>query len=73
MPEKKINSKNHTARIGESFCRELGLIQKARIESGVDKTKRSFRQLTDLLVRHDVWDRIKRDMINFSAVEVRAV
>ena len=63
MPEKMKNSKNVTARIGEDFSNEIEDIKKARIESGIDKKKKSTRKLTNLITRHRDWKKIKEDTI----------
>lgn len=63
MGRKKINDKNHTTRIGEKFMKEISEIQKKRIDLGKDKKKRSVRDLSNLIIRHDFWEEIKEDMI----------
>jgi len=64
MPEKNNKiSNNHTARLGDIFNKEIEEIKKERKEKGLDKTQRSTRQLTNLIIKHDLWKKIKKDMI----------
>lgn len=65
MSEKKLNSECITARIGKDFNEELLNIIDERKIKGLDKTKKSIRFLTNLLVKHDLWKKIKKDIINF--------
>lgn len=62
MPKKENHSQNHTARVGVEFTKELIEIQEARLESGIDKKKKSIRKLTDLIPKHNSWAKIKADM-----------
>ena len=62
MPGKQKNTENHTVRIGDKFHKEIEEIQKSRMDSGLDKKKRSFRILSNLLVRHKLWSKIKQEM-----------
>jgi hypothetical protein len=62
MPKKETNNKNHTARVGVEFTKELIEIQEARLESNIDKKKKSIRKLTDLIPHHHHWAKIKADM-----------
>lgn len=63
MPEKKRNSENHTVRVGDNFHNEMEEIKESRIEKGIDKKKKSTRVLSNLLVRHKLWNKIKEEMI----------
>lgn len=63
MPKKEKKAINITARIGETFNKEIEEIKKKRLELGVDKKKKSTRRLTDLIVKHNSWPIIKREMV----------
>lgn len=58
-----MNTKNKTARIGEDFNREIEEIKKERKERKIDKNKKSTRILTNLIVKHRDWKKIKEDTI----------
>ena len=64
-----MNSKSKTTRIGEDFNREIEKIKKARIDLGLDKKKKSTRTLTNLLIKHDSWAKIKQDTIEINLKE----
>lgn len=63
MPGKEKDSENHTVRIGNNFHKEIENIQEERLDSGIDKKKKSMRVLSNLLVRHKLWNKIKQEMI----------
>ena len=55
-------------RVSEDFVKELKDIQKARAEAGVHKRHNSIRYLTELITRHNSFDRLKEKMINWREV-----
>lgn len=57
--------KNHTSRIGENFMKEINYIKNKRFGLGIDKKKKSIRWITDLIIRHEAWRKIKEDTIEF--------
>lgn len=61
-----MSGTNKTARIGEDFNREIEDIKKARIELGIDKKKKSTKTLTNLLIKHKNWDKIRKDTIELN-------
>ena len=63
MPKKENNSTNHTARIGEDFNEEITEIKEERLKNGRDKKMRSTAKLTNWLVRHDYWKKMKEDLM----------
>ena len=63
MPEKIKDPRNVTARIGEDFSKEIEEIKDERLERGIDKKKKSTRRLTNLIVKHRGWGKIKEDTI----------
>ena len=63
MPKKQKNSKSHLTRIGEDFSKEIEDIKKKRLEFGIDKKRKSTRRLTNLIIKHDDWKKIKGDTI----------
>ena len=54
-----------TVRISKAFINDLNSIQEERLNSGIDKKKRSIRALTELLTNHNYWLVIERDIIAF--------
>jgi len=60
------NNGNHTSRIEEEFNKQLEEIKKARIDNGLDKTEKSTRILTDLIVKHNSWESIKHELIGYN-------
>jgi len=56
-------SNNHTARIGKLFSKEIEKIKDERLKLGIDKKRKSTRRLTDLIVKHESWEKIKSDTI----------
>ena len=64
MPSKIKNSETVTARIGGDFDNELTEIKKERVNRKIDKKKKSTRRLTNLIVKHDDWPKMKEDLIN---------
>lgn len=65
------NNKNHTARVGMDFTEELIEIQETRLNLGIDKKKKSIRRLTDLIPTHNLWSRIKADMLKINLEKKR--
>lgn len=63
MQEQIQNSKNITSRIGSHFSKEIEEIKDIRLKKGIDKKRKSTRKLTNLIVRHRAWERIKEDTI----------
>lgn len=59
----KANSKNTLQRIGENFNKEIEEIKNLRLESGIDKKRKSTRRLTNLIIQHEDWKKIKEDTI----------
>lgn len=53
-------------RIGDKFLKELDYINKKRLDLGIDKKKRSVRALTNVIIRHEAWEKIKRDTIDLN-------
>jgi len=58
--------KNVTARIGKDFSKELEDIKKERVDRGIDKKKKSTRRLTNLMVKHKHFQKIKEDTIEIN-------
>lgn len=58
-----MKQENKTARIGESFSIELEKIKDARLERKVDKKRKSIKKLTNLIIKHKNWPKIKEDLI----------
>lgn len=58
-------TEEHTARIGKEFNEEIEKIKDLRLVSGKDKTRVSTRKLTNLIIKHNYWDIIKKEMVEF--------
>lgn len=56
---------NKLIRVSNEFDDELDKIQEERIGAGVDETKTSKPKITGLIVKHNLWTRIKEDLIMF--------
>ena len=52
-----------TARIGEDFSKELEFVKDQRIKTKIDKKRKSTKRLTNLIVKHKFWKKIKEDLI----------
>ena len=61
-----MKEKNVTARIGEDFSKELEEIKKERVDRGIDKKKKSTRRLTNLMIKHKDFQKIKEDTIKIN-------
>jgi len=61
-----MKEKNVTARIGGDFSKELEEIKKERVNRGIDKKKKSTRKLTNLMVKHKHFQKIKIDTIEIN-------
>lgn len=59
-PKDKIP--NTTKRIGVKFNKEIEEIKKDRLDSGIDKKRKSTRKLTNLIITHNSWPYIKEDL-----------
>lgn len=55
--------KNVTTRIGEDFSKELEEIKQERLDKKLDKKKKSIRRLTNLIIKHDAWPKIKKGLL----------
>ena len=58
-------TKSKLVRIGEIFIAEIEDIKRIRLEKGIDKKKKSTRRLTNLIIKHQGWKKIKEDTINY--------
>ena len=56
---------NKITRIDQRLDEEMEDIRRLRKELGIDKTKISDRAITNLIVRHKLWKRIKQDIITY--------
>lgn len=61
MPQENV-----TARIGSDFSKELEFIKRERMRIGLDKARKSTKKLTNLLVKHRDWNKIKEDTIRYN-------
>lgn len=61
-----MKGKNITARIGEDFSKELEEIKDERISQGIDKKRKSTRRLTNLIVKHRDFKKIREDTIKIN-------
>jgi len=61
-----MGNKNITARIGDIFNNEIEDIRQKRLENGIDKKKKSTRELTNQITKHNSWKKIKKDTIELN-------
>jgi len=61
-----MKDKNITARIGEDFSNEIEEIKDERLARKIDTKRKSTRKLTNLMVKHEDWKKIKEDTININ-------
>ena len=66
MPDKIRDPQNVTARIGEDFSKEIEEIKDERLKRKIDKKRKSTRKLTNLIIKHDAWNKIKEDTIQIN-------
>lgn len=71
MAKKLNNSKNKLQRIGEDFNDEIEEIKNIRLENGMDKKRKSTRRLTNLIIKHQGWEKIKQDTIDIKLEGVK--
>lgn len=64
MSRKTNKSGSLLARIGKYFNKEIEEIKEERLKLGMDKKKKSTRLLTNLIIKHQNWGKIKQDTIN---------
>lgn len=55
-----------TARMGEDFSKEIENIKQERLDKGIDKKRKSTKKLTNLIVKHKAWEKIKKDTIEIN-------
>ncbi len=56
---------NSTTRIDPRFNKELEEIKKERLKRKIDKKKVSSRAITSLIPKHKLWEKIKRDILEY--------
>lgn len=61
--EKKISCQQ--TRISRKFKEALQEMQKIRVEKGLDEVKKSLREITSLMLKHEGWPKMRRDIINY--------
>ena len=54
---------NNTQRLGEKFNAEIEDIKQKRLDSGIDKKRKSTKKITNKIVSHKNWEKIKEDTI----------
>ncbi len=60
----KKTIENITTRVDPKFKKEMIEIKEARIKKGLDKNKKSDRSITKMIIKHNSWPIIKRDLID---------
>lgn len=63
--------KTVTARIGEDFNKELDDIKEERLKRNIDKKRKSTKKLTNLIIQHSGWKKIKEDTIKEDNLELK--
>lgn len=74
MPEKQNNGmdKNKLVRVGVEFNKEIEFIKNKRLEIGKDKKKKSTKILTNIIIKHNFWKEMKKDIINIKIERVKS-
>ena len=68
MEKKKTQS--HAARLGTNFFNKVEKIKDARLRNGKSKERISTEKVTNLIVKHTLWCKIEKDIINATEQEV---
>ncbi len=68
--EKKKKTKSHPSRIGSNFFKGVEKIKDARLRKGLDKERISSEKITNLIIKHKLWDKVEEDIINATPEEV---
>ena len=71
MNLRKNNLHGKLVRVGEEFNKEIEFIKNKRLELGIDKVKKSTKILTNILIEHDIWNRMKEDIINLKIERIK--
>lgn len=61
--------KNHTTRVGKNFYKNMKEIRDTRLELKKDKVKIPIRVITNLIVKHNYWPKIKEEIISLTDVD----
>ena len=61
-----MKKSNVTARIGEEFDKQVKEIKDERISRGIDTTRKSTREITNVMTRHRDFNKIKEDTIKLN-------
>lgn len=59
------------AKMGIIFNRELDEIKNKRLELGKDKDRRSTKELTNLITKHNYWKIIKKEIIQIESSQIK--
>ncbi len=55
-------NKTKQARLGERFHKEIEEIKDARLRNGKSKERISTERISNLIARHNLWQKIKEDV-----------
>ena len=70
IENKQVNyNSNKLIRVSNNFDKEITNVQNKRIEIGMDETFVSKPKITDLIIKHNHWFKLKDDIINFNFEE----
>ena len=70
-PNKKAKNGGVQSRLGHRFCNELEKIKDAKLRNGTAKDRISTEKISNLIVRHNNWEEIKKHIIEADEREVR--
>lgn len=62
--------KNHLARIGKNFYKEIEDIKLSRIKNDLSTEKISTEKISNLVVKHKSWPEIKKKIIEATEEEI---
>ena len=60
---------NKLTRVGSEFVKVLTSIQEVRLRSGKDKKRTSLKKLSNLIIKHNSWALIQRDILALEEIK----
>lgn len=70
LQKEKKKTQSHAARLGNNFFKRIEEIKNARLKKGIDKERISTEKVTNLIIKHNSWSDVEKDIINATSEEV---
>lgn len=72
VKQSSIKNKNGgiMARVGAKFYQEIEKIKDERLKNGLSRERLATAKITNLITRHNLWNDIKKDIINVEEQEL---